>query len=202
MENDGLPSQVCLQCVHYITRAFSFKQLCERSDSTLRQLLGKPTQATFMELKPLLSNEQHESSFSDVINTVSENIHVVTNSVNEVLSDAVLETVDVNNVAEGSEDLKMKLEFVENEILGNDAINEKVKRESKKKKVKDDTEQPIYPCEECTQCFTTMIDLKAHAKTHPKISRHICKTCNQGFASASTLCRHMKVLKSFFTINN
>jgi uncharacterized Zn-finger protein len=71
--------------------------------------------------------------------------------------------------------------------------DQKMKREAKKRKVKDDTEQPIYPCEECTQCFTTMVDLKAHAKTHPKMSRHICKICNQGFASASTLCRHMKV---------
>lgn len=30
----------------------------------------------------------------------------------------------------------------------------------KKRKNKDDTEQPIYPCEECTQCFTTLSDLK------------------------------------------
>lgn len=42
MEGDGLPNQVCLQCVHYINRAFSFKQLCERSDATLRQYLEKP----------------------------------------------------------------------------------------------------------------------------------------------------------------
>lgn len=50
-EGDGLPTQVCLQCVHYISRAFSFKQLCERSDATLRQILGHPVQ-TFIELKP------------------------------------------------------------------------------------------------------------------------------------------------------
>lgn len=42
MEGDGLPSQVCLQCVHYISRAYSFKLLCERSDANLRQYLGKP----------------------------------------------------------------------------------------------------------------------------------------------------------------
>lgn len=57
MEGDGLPSQVCIQCVYYINRAFSFKQLCERSDSTLRQLLGRPVDATFLELKPVSTNE-------------------------------------------------------------------------------------------------------------------------------------------------
>lgn len=53
VEGDGLPGQVCLQCVHYITRAFSFKQLCEQSDATLRQLLGKPIITSYIEhLKP------------------------------------------------------------------------------------------------------------------------------------------------------
>lgn len=51
---------MCLQCVHYITGAYSFKQLCERSEITLRQLLGKNANTssnttnttTFHELKP------------------------------------------------------------------------------------------------------------------------------------------------------
>lgn len=57
-EDDGLPAQVCLQCVHYISRAFSFKQLCERSESTLRELLGRPIQQTLLELKPLCTIQQ------------------------------------------------------------------------------------------------------------------------------------------------
>lgn len=39
---DGMPSLICLQCVHQVSRAFSFKQLCEQSDTNLRQYLGKP----------------------------------------------------------------------------------------------------------------------------------------------------------------
>lgn len=43
MENgDGLPTLLCLQCVHEITRCYSFKQLCEQSDISLRQYFGKP----------------------------------------------------------------------------------------------------------------------------------------------------------------
>lgn len=40
--DDDLPTLVCLQCVHQITRCYSFKQLCEQSDINLRQYLGKP----------------------------------------------------------------------------------------------------------------------------------------------------------------
>lgn len=126
LENDGLPTQVCLQCVHYITRAYSFKQLCERSDATLRQLLGKPIQATFMELKPLLSNENHDQTFSDVINTVIENNHAVSASVADVL-EPVPNNVQVNESFKSensntSQELKMKLEFVDPDLLGSEYL--------------------------------------------------------------------------------
>ncbi|RZC39788.1 zinc finger protein 2-like [Asbolus verrucosus] len=210
LENDGLPNQ-----------------LCERSDATLRQLLGKPMQATFMELKPLLTNEPHEPTLSDVINTVTGNIHSVTGSVAEVLNSTV-DTVGVNNInihdtfkCENSPDFKTKLEFVDNDVLGGmdpdscgsdleTKVNlQTIKKDTKKRKIKDDTEQPIYPCEECTQCFTTMVDLKAHSKTHPKIlcgsgslamhmkthtgvKDHICPYCGKGFTTPSNLIIHKR----------
>lgn len=77
LENDGLPGQVCLQCVHYINRAFSFKQLCERSDSTLRQLLGRPIE-NFLELKPvstteyMVTNTEVETIASEISNFITE----------------------------------------------------------------------------------------------------------------------------------
>lgn len=85
MEDDGLPSQVCLQCVHYITRAFSFKQLCEKSENTLRELLGRPLQTTFLELKPLLANDVLVSNtVTEIISTVSETLPSVAETLNNV----------------------------------------------------------------------------------------------------------------------
>lgn len=37
MEGDGFPNQICMQCLQMINRSYSFKQLCEKSDLTLRQ---------------------------------------------------------------------------------------------------------------------------------------------------------------------
>ena len=34
---DGLPAQLCLQCVHQISRCHAFKELVERNDVTLRE---------------------------------------------------------------------------------------------------------------------------------------------------------------------
>lgn len=36
---DGLPETLCVQCVLQVSRAFNFKQICQRSDTSLRQVL-------------------------------------------------------------------------------------------------------------------------------------------------------------------
>lgn len=37
LEGDGLPDQICTQCLQMVNRAYTFKQLCEKSDNVLRQ---------------------------------------------------------------------------------------------------------------------------------------------------------------------
>lgn len=37
--NDGLPQLMCVPCVLQVSRAFTFKQVCQRSDQTLRSYL-------------------------------------------------------------------------------------------------------------------------------------------------------------------
>ena len=81
-------------------------------------------QTTLMELKPLLSADTHDQTFSDVMNTVTENMHAVSASVSEVLNSAVdsisVNSIHINNSFKSDEapDLKMKLEFAENDVLG------------------------------------------------------------------------------------
>ena len=47
--DDGLPAQVCLQCVNQVNSSYTFKLQCENSDVTLRQLLDfQRTQVTLL----------------------------------------------------------------------------------------------------------------------------------------------------------
>ncbi|KAJ8921028.1 hypothetical protein NQ315_015824 [Exocentrus adspersus] len=194
MENDGLPSHVCLQCVHYITRAFSFKQLCERSENTLREILGRPIQATFLELKPLLTNDVLVSStVTEIISTnlePAETLPTVTETLNndDSILPSVADNFEIKELKEAQSDLDMKFDnfgvdpackfLVQNDAdsdTGQDHNNEPVEtnldlkpeidlkpesKEVKKKPRRDETEQPIYPCEQCTFCFTTQTDLR------------------------------------------
>ncbi|KAJ8983778.1 hypothetical protein NQ317_000338 [Molorchus minor] len=253
MENDGLPSHVCLQCVHYITRAYYFKQLCERSENTLRELLGRPPIQTLLELKPMFVNGVLETGTqADIISADPETSVAVIEAINAAVDtntcppdENILDSVNISDLEMKDPENDMDLKFVN---FGNDPIlpnamdddtgqeqktveniieeSEKNEYDDKKLDVKDfdvkdfkitsldvkpldinppkskrllrrkhrdETEQPIFPCEECIMCFTSPIDLKAHVKSDHKFTRHICKVCNQGFASASTLCRHIKV---------
>lgn len=39
--NDGLPDLMCVQCVLSVSRAFTFKQQCEKNDKGMRQYIAK-----------------------------------------------------------------------------------------------------------------------------------------------------------------
>lgn len=161
MDGDGLPGQVCLQCVHYITRAFSFKQLCERSDSTLRQLLGKPLVASYMvDIKSDSMNDLTMQVVDSKNTNGSLKVEVMDSGLllprKYLLQNSIaimLWTVSAIDNSESENDNTL----LDETLLDNE---ERPKRDIKKKKLKDDTEQPIYPCEECTACFTTIADLK------------------------------------------
>lgn len=68
VEGDGLPDQICTQCLQTVSKAYSFKQLCEKSDITLRQYIGT---LNFHDVS-LQSNEnilvQQSSIFGDIFN--------------------------------------------------------------------------------------------------------------------------------------
>ncbi|XP_026273902.1 zinc finger protein 583-like [Frankliniella occidentalis] len=38
---DGLPNKICHSCLNQVHRSYEFKTLCERSDATLRQFIGR-----------------------------------------------------------------------------------------------------------------------------------------------------------------
>lgn len=64
--------------------------------------------------------------------------------------------------ADVENDMPLMEAAVDTGIVSEDEPKE-MENKSKKKKVRDDTEQPIYPCEECTACFTTATDRKVYS---------------------------------------
>lgn len=130
MINDGLPSQICSQCVQNLNEAYSFRQLCERSENIIRELLGRPVpHQTFLELKPLLTTETLITNTLTEINTnisepfpipnsmsetftVTQNINSIPNSLNSGSESVVEIDKTVNNE---TENINTQTEIIETE---------------------------------------------------------------------------------------
>lgn len=72
IEGDGLPYQICIQCLQNINKAYSFKQLCEESDITLRNYLLTLQTNMINDVKTDLFSTsevlQQSSLFQDIFN--------------------------------------------------------------------------------------------------------------------------------------
>lgn len=64
--DDDLPHLMCIQCVLQCSRAYTFKQLCEKSDSILRQYQSPAFQA--------LLNQQADESHNQVKKELEEQL--------------------------------------------------------------------------------------------------------------------------------
>lgn len=125
-----MPVQVCTQCIHYLNKAYTFRQLCERSDSILREHLRKVEHR----MKIFIDNNKLESHIKTEIKP--ESIETVNGD------------VDQSNLRKKEDAL---LDFA------NDFRNDS---DSDFGDPLDDTRQPIFPCEDCTLCFISEEDLK------------------------------------------
>ncbi|GLV46532.1 uncharacterized protein CBL_20857 [Carabus blaptoides fortunei] len=75
-ENDGLPSQICIQCLQQVNRSFTFKKLCEKSDAALREFLQKNP-----ELKGGVATDQIIIGDAAVHQTADNTFEITMNSV-------------------------------------------------------------------------------------------------------------------------
>lgn len=62
MPSDGLPAQICMQCVLQVSRALSFKQQLETADRELRHFISEG----------YLSGMKLQSLYSENLDTVPE----------------------------------------------------------------------------------------------------------------------------------
>lgn len=56
-QDDGLPQQMCVRCVLQVSRAFTFRQQCERSDNILRLYLSQEINKQINEAEESIKNE-------------------------------------------------------------------------------------------------------------------------------------------------
>ncbi|KAL1490426.1 hypothetical protein ABEB36_013125 [Hypothenemus hampei] len=202
-ENDGFPSLMCVQCVLQCSRAYTFKQLCEKSDGILKQFVSR-------EFQDMLHDyQEQEKSRDQAKKELQEQLTFRSNSPVKIFMNELDKqepnAFDSSPKSEMPEEYYTVVEQLENsddqeDPLNtelNDALNYKIdlntlneitsmRMEREKKPMK-------HQCPKCDAHFPLRVDLKVHMMTHPKDLDHICKVCNKAFAEARILKRHQKI---------
>ncbi|KAF5269214.1 hypothetical protein FQR65_LT02515 [Abscondita terminalis] len=93
-ENDGLPNLMCVRCVLLCSRAYAFKQLCEKNDKILKQYISPEFQDQLA--KSLIQQEIKEESQEPITDAV-------------ITDENPPEFVDVNYIDNGT----YKIEVIE-----------------------------------------------------------------------------------------
>ncbi|XP_045470208.1 zinc finger protein 2 homolog [Harmonia axyridis] len=189
--NDGLPSTVCLQCFHNINTAFSFKQLCEQSDTNLRQYLGKPLQKNL--------NKDEDSQKNDFTSTLFLDGFGIYSSSGESDDDykddfPLLEQPLTNNpndekiIAQKQllKAAKMQKSKISKKILSRNGGTKAAGVGGKKIK------RIIHQCNACKKTFINLKSFRKHLRTHIEDRPFKCKLCPRGFTEENYLNNHMR----------
>ncbi|KAF7287155.1 hypothetical protein GWI33_002526 [Rhynchophorus ferrugineus] len=188
INEDGLPPLVCLQCILQISRAFSFKQLCEQSDTNLRQYLGKPT----IKLAPKREDSiQSTVSFSDSLLLDSLNGN---SSSSDSEPDDFNEEITIfsqNGNTENNEKLVAQKQLLKIVKLqkNKDRKRKLCSKETDKNGVR---KRPAHTCNVCKKQFLNFKAFRKHLRTHIEDRPFKCKQCPRSFTEENFLNNHMR----------
>lgn len=210
--SDGLPEVMCFQCVLQVSRAFRFKQQCQRSDATLRLRLARKLNAGSCDetkkhcLRNLaqtandLNLQLSESDCNQSIETVS-----IKSFVKPLNSGCAFDLLNDHNI---DTEFAMKEETLPNQILEEcleqtENVDEsrcdlEYTKVSAEQLAKPSTEANMhqtaasFSCVVCSKTFAKKQILSRHLKIHVANKPHVCKDCGMSFAESSNLTKHRK----------
>lgn len=181
-ELDGLPGQICIECVDILRQSVQFKQQCENAYETLKSILGvyiettKPLNAETMENNALDAAAIESDSDNDEDNP-NESIESIICGPNE----KCIQTEDICFYP-----CEMcSLKFFKEEALKEHRASHKSKESG-------------FKCRNCDRQYSRLSHLRRHINVaHPevnisgKLDDIYCKQCDKHFTRHEHLRRHM-----------
>ncbi|KAK9686553.1 Zinc-finger associated domain (zf-AD) [Popillia japonica] len=168
-KGDGLPEQICFNCVEEINRIYLFQKLCKRSEFELRQYLC-PMISSSLNIK---SNFDIQPSLSDVKTITSSSKKCSLNELEEIEQESDVSLGDPN-IYSFSFDTK-----VNSEAILNSSAPETGNKCDKK---------GAYHCKLCNKNYSELIAYQEHISFHSQLVK--CDTCSKCFKSELMLTRH------------
>ncbi|KAG4077109.1 hypothetical protein HA402_016096 [Bradysia odoriphaga] len=182
-ELDGLPSQICIECLGTLRQSVQFKQQCENAYETLKSMLGVSIEST----KPLEEPGVVESDAGDAIESDSSD-HLYTDT-----------RVDTQHCGPNEKSIQTEdicfypCEMCELKFFKEEALKEH--------RLLHKNKETGFKCRNCDRNYTRLSHLRRHINAaHPevnisgKLDDIYCKQCDKHFTRHEHLRRHMLVL--------
>lgn len=191
-ELDGLPGQICVECVDALRQSIQFKQQCENAYETLKSVLGvyiettKPPDDDVQPITDPVDDGIESEPEEDLHAAAADNVRSVA---------AAAESLDCgpNEKCIQTEDICFyPCEMCEMKFFKEDALKEH--RATHKNK------ESRFKCRYCDRNYTRLSHLRRHINVaHPevvisgKLEDIHCKECDKHFTRHDHLRRHVSV---------
>lgn len=203
-ELDGLPGQICSECVAILNQSVQFKQQCENAYETLKSVLG-----VYIETTKALSADTMENNVLDVvaIESFSDNCLHTDNHEDNPNESSESIICGPNEKCIQTDDIcfypceMCPLKFFKEEALKEHRASHKSKESG-------------FKCRNCDRQYSRLSHLRRHINVaHPevvisgKLDDIYCKQCNKHFTRHEHLRRHMashqeQTVKSMLKLEN
>ncbi|KAI4464829.1 finger putative transcription factor family-related [Holotrichia oblita] len=211
-KGDGLPEQICLNCVQEINRIYLFQKLCQRSDFELRQYLH-PIVSSSLNMESNFINI--ESSLNDIKNSTSLSKRYSVKQPEEIEQESGKSHIRLDEEEQLSVQCEKQRGGAEQSYQGERSVTFTFKSEllltrhklshktedinliqNPKPKVKTNKAGIIKrrnlprTCNICNKTFRFHSNLERHKLTHTGEKPYLCNICGKRFAQLSYLKIH------------
>uniref|UniRef100_A0A1Y1NFH2 Protein krueppel n=1 Tax=Photinus pyralis TaxID=7054 RepID=A0A1Y1NFH2_PHOPY len=199
--DDGLPTQICANCIIQITQAYHFKQQAESSDTTLRQyfyVYKNPSQS-IMGLGEISegATTSEEKLLNNKTQTVDKNI-----GCNIPLNIATTQNTMENDIEPLRNvkclSLNIRLRTDQHGKLNNHTCGICYKPFPTKRALQTHNRthgilERRHKCSVCEKKFYAQTELTIHMRKHTGERPLVCTTCQKRFADPRSLAKHVKI---------
>ncbi|CAH0692908.1 unnamed protein product [Chilo suppressalis] len=204
-KDDGLPEQMCSNCVYKLGIAYHFKQTCESADLRLRQYLGlrmpeKCSDAAVMtEPVPIHTTvikkcrckipEQRKSSSNYKKKTESEKQKRGPKP--KPKQEHNCYQCDKQFRCQAQLEMHVRTHTGDKPFLCMYCPRRFTQKHNLTIHLRVHTGEKPFQCEVCSKRFSAQGNLQAHLKIHTGQRDHACSLCSKSFITSSELTRHM-----------
>ncbi|XP_074034022.1 uncharacterized protein isoform X2 [Leptinotarsa decemlineata] len=188
IQGDGLPHQVCTQCLQSINKAYTFKQLCEKSDMTIRNYLSINLQPISLPADNII-NEVKSDLFST--SEVLQQSSLFQDIFNDATTHSLVETFTNQNASTDLAETMQSLQTIAEQCLPESWESDGNIVPCNSDETSDNFLGPIYKCEFCENIFKDEWSLGEHMKNHSGQPKYFCNICRKICDTSNELDKHL-----------